>query len=351
MLKLYRLSVPLLTVNLLSEVFLLRLSYLAAWCYFDSFVPCNTAMSLKVKELSKIYGNQHAVRGVSFEIPEGQIVGFLGPNGAGKSTTMKILTGFIPASAGQAWVCGLDVSIDPIAARKMIGYLPEHNPLYLDMYVAEFLSFAGSLYGLRARQLKDRVKEMIHLCGLSAEQHKRIEALSKGYRQRVGIAQALIHDPAVLILDEPTSGLDPNQLIEIRKLIKEVSKAKTVLFSTHIMQEVQALCDRVILIDKGSIVADASLDDILHAGLQRASLLAEFSDTIDEHILTSVPGVLEVRHIAKGNYRLFFDRDKDIRSDLFRLAADKQLTLLGLRLEEQSLENVFASLTGKEAST
>jgi ABC-2 type transport system ATP-binding protein len=303
-------------------------------------------MSLKVKDLTKSYGSQQAVKDISFEIPQGQIVGFLGPNGAGKSTTMKMLTGFIPPDSGHAWVCGIDVGQSAKAARKKIGYLPEHNPLYLDMYVAEFLAFSGSLYGLRGSSLQQKVEEMISLCGLTPERHKRIEALSKGYRQRVGIAQALIHNPEVLILDEPTSGLDPNQLIEIRKLIKEVSKEKTVLFSTHIMQEVQALCDRVILINQGSIVADASLDEILHAGLQRASLLAEFADAVDINYFMNVIGVTEVQEISPAKYRLFFEQGKDIRPDLFRLAADKQLTLLGLRLEEQSLENVFAALTG-----
>ena len=303
-------------------------------------------MSLKVKDLTKSYGSQQAVKDISFEIPQGQIVGFLGPNGAGKSTTMKMLTGFIPPDSGHAWVCGIDVGQSAKAARKKIGYLPEHNPLYLDMYVAEFLAFSGSLYGLRRSSLQQKVEEMISLCGLTPERHKRIEALSKGYRQRVGIAQALIHNPEVLILDEPTSGLDPNQLIEIRKLIKEVSKEKTVLFSTHIMQEVQALCDRVILINQGSIVADASLDEILHAGLQRASLLAEFADAVDINYFMNVIGVTEVQEISPAKYRLFFEQGKDIRPDLFRLAADKQLTLLGLRLEEQSLENVFAALTG-----
>jgi ABC-2 type transport system ATP-binding protein len=304
-------------------------------------------MSLKVKDLTKVYGSQQAVKGISFEIPQGQIVGFLGPNGAGKSTTMKILSGFIPPGSGQAWVCGIEVNTDAIAARKKIGYLPEHNPLYLDMYVAEFLAFSGSLYGLKGQTLGKRVEEMISLCGLSPERHKRIEALSKGYRQRVGIAQALIHNPEVLILDEPTSGLDPNQLIEIRKLVKGVSKEKTVLFSTHIMQEVQALCDRVILIDQGSIVADAPLDEILHAGLQSASLIAEFDHAVDVNLFSSLTGVIEVQEMAAAKYRIFFEQDKDIRPDLFRLAADKNLTLLGLRLEAQSLENVFASLTGK----
>lgn len=306
-------------------------------------------MSLKVKELVKVYGAQEALKGISFEIPQGQIVGFLGPNGAGKSTTMKIVTGFLPATSGEAWVCDKALRTDTLSIRRLIGYLPEHNPLYLDMYVAEFLQFSGSLYGLRGKVLNNRVEEMIALCGLSPERHKRIEALSKGYRQRVGIAQALIHNPPVLILDEPTSGLDPNQLIEIRKLIKAVAVDKTVLFSTHIMQEVQALCDRVIMINQGSIVADASLQELLKSGIEQHSLLAEFSAAVDLNLLRAIPHVLEVQALDRNAYRIFFAQTQDVRPALFQLAAAQQLTLLGLRLEEQSLENVFAQLTRKKA--
>ncbi|MFB0909245.1 MAG: ATP-binding cassette domain-containing protein, partial [Spirosomataceae bacterium] len=208
-------------------------------------------MSITVQNLTKIYGTQRAIDSLNFTIKKGEIVGFLGPNGAGKSTTMKIITGFLSATEGSAEVEGLSVTEQPIEVKKRIGYLPEHNPLYVDMYVREFLNFMGSLYGIESKQLKNRVAEIIELVGLSVEQHKKIGQLSKGYRQRVGLAHALIHNPEVLILDEPTTGLDPNQLVEIRNLIKSIGKEKTVILSTHIMQEVEALCERVIIINKG----------------------------------------------------------------------------------------------------
>jgi ABC-2 type transport system ATP-binding protein len=219
-------------------------------------------MSIKIQNLSKVYGSQKAVDNISFEINKGEIVGFLGPNGAGKSTTMKILTGYIPDTEGTAEVNGFDVKTNPMQVKQTIGYLPEHNPLYLDMYVREFLEFVGSMYGLSGKNLKNRIDEVIELVGLSIEKHKKIGQLSKGYRQRVGIAQALIHDPEVLILDEPTTGLDPNQLVEIRNLIKQIGQNKTVVFSTHIMQEVEAICDRVVIINRGKIVADGNLNEL-----------------------------------------------------------------------------------------
>lgn len=223
-------------------------------------------MSIKVQNLSKVYGTQKAVDNISFEVNKGEIIGFLGPNGAGKSTTMKILTGYIPATDGTAEVNGFDVKTSPMQVKRNIGYLPEHNPLYLDMYVKEFLAFAGSLYGLKGRALKIKIDETIEKVGLGLEKHKKIGQLSKGYRQRVGLAQALIHNPDVLILDEPTTGLDPNQLVEIRDLIKNVGKDKTVIFSTHIMQEVEAICDRVIIINRGKIVTDSTLSDLKKGG-------------------------------------------------------------------------------------
>jgi ABC-2 type transport system ATP-binding protein len=223
-------------------------------------------MSIKVQNLSKVYGTQRAVDNISFEVNKGEIIGFLGPNGAGKSTTMKILTGYIPATEGTAEVNGFDVKTDPMKVKAIIGYLPEHNPLYLDMYVKEFLDFAGSLYGLKGRTLQIKIDETIERVGLGLEKHKKIGQLSKGYRQRVGLAQALIHNPDVLILDEPTTGLDPNQLIEIRDLIKNVGKDKTVIFSTHIMQEVEAICDRVVIINRGKIVADSTLSNLKKGG-------------------------------------------------------------------------------------
>lgn len=223
-------------------------------------------MSILIQNLTKIYGTQRAIDSLSFTIKKGEIVGFLGPNGAGKSTTMKIITGFLAATEGEVLVEGMDVVQQPIAVKKRIGYLPEHNPLYVDMYVREFLEFMGSLYGMSGRNLKSRIAEVIEMVGLGIEQHKKIGQLSKGYRQRVGLAHALIHDPEVLILDEPTTGLDPNQLAEIRQLIKTIGKSKTVVLSTHIMQEVEAICERVIIIDKGKIVADSSVAEILAEG-------------------------------------------------------------------------------------
>ena len=223
-------------------------------------------MSIKIQNLSKVYGTQRAVDDISFEVTKGEIVGFLGPNGAGKSTTMKILTGYVPATDGSAEVNGFDVKISPMQVKSSIGYLPEHNPLYLDMYVREFLEFTGSLYSLKGKTLQIKVAETIEMVGLGLEKHKKIGQLSKGYRQRVGLAQALIHNPDVLILDEPTTGLDPNQLVEIRDLIKSVGKNKTVIFSTHIMQEVEAICDRVVIINRGKIVANGTLSELKQGG-------------------------------------------------------------------------------------
>ena len=223
-------------------------------------------MSIQVTNLIKVYGSQRAVDGISFTLRPGEIVGFLGPNGAGKSTTMKILTGYLKPSAGTARVADFDVTEQPMQSRRSIGYLPEHNPLYMDMYVREFLSFSGKLYGMSGDVLKSRVNEMVSLCGLEVEKHKKIGQLSKGYRQRVGLAQSFLHDPSVLILDEPTTGLDPNQILEIRELIRMAGKNKTVLFSTHIMQEVEALCDRVIIINKGKVVNDSSLEKLRESG-------------------------------------------------------------------------------------
>jgi ABC-2 type transport system ATP-binding protein len=219
-------------------------------------------MSIIVRNLTKVYGSRPAVNNISFSVAPGEVVGFLGPNGAGKSTTMKIMTGYLPPTGGSITVCDQEVS-NQKSVRRLIGYLPEHNPLYLDMYVHEFLNFIGKVYGLRGADLKQKVTETVERCGLTIEQNKKIEMLSKGYRQRVGLAQALLHDPQVLILDEPTTGLDPNQIVEIRQLIKSISANKTVLFSTHIMQEVQALCNRAVIINQGEVVADDTIDNLL----------------------------------------------------------------------------------------
>lgn len=308
-------------------------------------------MSLWVKDLSKIYGQQKAVDNISFELRTGEIVGFLGPNGAGKSTTMKIATGYLPPTSGSVSVGEYDVVAQAMEVKRITGYLPEHNPLYHDLYIHEYLAFIGNLYGMKGAFLRQRVREMVDRCGLGPEQNKRIEALSKGYRQRVGLAQALIHDPQVLILDEPTTGLDPNQLVDIRKLIKEMSVNKTVIFSTHIMQEVQALCDRVLVINKGQLVADSNLDSLLRMNDQKITLVAEFSGDIDIDGLIALPGVESVAHEGVGIYRITAANNSDVRPEVFRMAADKNLSLVGLRQEENSLEAIFRTLTQAEPVT
>ena len=305
-------------------------------------------MSLQLKNLTKIYGEQVAVNEVSFDIRQGEIVGFLGPNGAGKSTTMKIATGFLPPTSGEAWVGGFNVVEEPMKVKQITGYLAEQNPMYLDLYVHEYLAFIGRLYGLRGKGLADRVKEIVALCGLTPEQNKKIEALSKGYRQRVGLAQALIHDPKVLILDEPTSGLDPNQLVEIRRLIKTISEQKTVLFSTHIMQEVQALCDRVIIINKGNIVADNKLDQILNSHRNAEVIVVQFSTSVDLEKMKAISGIREIVSMDNFTYKVISSGTGDLRPEIFRFAADHNLSLIGLRQEENSLENIFRELTRLE---
>ncbi len=304
-------------------------------------------MSLRVTHLTKRYNTQKAVDDISFEIETGAIVGFLGPNGAGKSTTMKIATTYLPPTDGVVMVDNWDVTVNPMEVKKIIGYLPEHNPLYTDMYVHEYLRFIGGLYGLSGKRLANRVGEMIEQCGLTREQNKKIEMLSKGYRQRVGLAQALIHDPSVLILDEPTSGLDPNQLVEIRKLIRDISTNKTVLFSTHIMQEVQALCDRVIVINKGKIVADDTLQKLLSHSIGGKVVRVEFEQPVSHEALASIAGVVRVEVLTETSFTLESDGTMDIRPELFRFASEKNISLVGLKLEEHSLENIFRSLTNE----
>jgi ABC-2 type transport system ATP-binding protein len=307
-------------------------------------------MSLIVQNLSKHYGPQKAVDDISFTVEKGGIVGFLGPNGAGKSTTMKIATAYLAPSSGTVGVNGIDVQTNPLEAKNIIGYLPEHNPMYLDLYVHEYLEFVAGIYGISRKRRKSRIAEMIELCGLTHEQNKKIESLSKGYRQRVGLAQALIHDPSVLILDEPTTGLDPNQILEIRNVIREISSNKTVIFSTHILQEVQALCDRVIVINKGKIVANDSLKNLMSRKSTSMLLVVDFEKEIDVAVLASLPGVLEVmkedvKNAPMHRYRIVVRTGSDVRAEIFRLAADRNLSLVGLKQEEESLENIFRELT------
>ena len=299
-------------------------------------------MSIVVKNVTKLYGEQKALNDVSFEIKKGQVVGFLGPNGAGKSTMMKIITCFIPQTSGQIKVCDYDVTEQPIDVKRMVGYLPEHNPLYLDMYVKEYLDFTAGVYKVADR--KSRITEMIDMVGLGVEQNKKIGALSKGYRQRVGLAQAMIHDPEVLILDEPTTGLDPNQLEEIRSLIKEIGKEKTIMLSTHIMQEVEAICDKTIIINKGTIVANDTTAGLQKTNQQGIVLTVEFDQKVSDAELTKIKGVIRVAQ-QSGNKMVVEIADDKVRNDLFQFALQKEITILTMQRETQSLENVFKQLT------
>ncbi len=298
-------------------------------------------MSIEVTNLSKFYGEQAAVRDISFSVAKGEIVGFLGPNGAGKSTTMKIITGFIPSSSGEVKVCGLPVDVDSLDTRQIIGYLPEHNPLYLDMYVKEYLEFVAKIY--KMSNVRDRVSDMVKSVGLEVEQNKKIGALSKGYRQRVGLAQAIIHDPKVLILDEPTSGLDPNQLAEIRELIKNIGKEKTVMLSTHIMQEVEAICDRVIIIKEGQIVANDKAS-ILQIRTNSQTVYAEFEGEVSKSILTKIKQVKKVEKIDTG-WLIEGNGEEDLRKIIAQFAQQNNILVLTLRVEEKTLEEVFKELT------
>lgn len=296
-------------------------------------------MSIEVEHISKTYGNQKALNAVSFKVNKGEIVGFLGPNGAGKSTMMKILTTYIEASDGVAKVSNFDVKSASKEVQKRVGYLPEHNPLYLDMYVKEYLSFNAGVYKVE----KSRIDEVIALTGLTPEAHKTIGQLSKGYRQRVGLANALLHNPEVLILDEPTTGLDPNQLIDIRYLITSLGKEKTVFLSTHIMQEVEAMCDRVIIINKGEIVADKTLKDLRDEKVQ--TVIVEFDYRVEEAFLLKLPKVTKVENTFDFIYEITFSTTEDMRSHVFDFAHDNQLKILQLNQKNASLESLFRDLT------
>ena len=300
-------------------------------------------MSVIVNNVTKIYGQQNALDAVSFVVDPGHIVGFLGPNGAGKSTMMKIITCFIPQSSGSFSVCGYDVIEQPIDVKKQVGYLPEHNPLYVDMYVKEYLQFVGGIY--HVKNIKERVKEMIDIVGLGIEQNKKIGALSKGYRQRVGLAQAMIHDPKVLILDEPTTGLDPNQLEEIRTLIKNIGKEKTIMLSTHIMQEVEAICDKTIIINHGKIVANESTKNLKSNSSKNIVLTVEFDKTVALKEIQAIDGVLQVKKKPDAEIWLIEIISDAVRNHIFQFAMNKEVVVLSLQKENESLESIFKKLT------
>lgn len=299
-------------------------------------------MSIAVSSVSKLYGEQRALDNVSFNVGANEVVGFLGPNGAGKSTMMKIITCFIPPSEGRVEVCGHDTGTHSLEVRRQVGYLPESNPLYHDMYVKEYLAFVAGIYGIA--DVKKRIADMIEATGLGVEQHKRIGQLSKGYKQRVGLAQAMLHDPKVLILDEPTSGLDPNQLIGIRQLIKELGKEKTVLFSSHIMQEVEAICDRIIIIDRGRIVTDRKASEISGV-LGGQTVLVEFGAEVSVQDLRAIPGVTDARKLENSVYSIIGNGDDDLRRSVAQWAQQNDHLVLSMRVEEERLESVFQRLT------
>jgi len=300
-------------------------------------------VSITVKNLSKNYGSQKAVDGISFTVDKAEIVGFLGPNGAGKSTTMKMITGYLEADAGNIEVCGLPVQENSIETNKKIGYLPEANPLYPDMYVREYLQFVANVHQIK--NSKQVIEEVIRTVGLTPESNKKIGQLSKGYKQRVGLAAALVHDPEVLILDEPTSGLDPNQIVEIREVIKKLGQHKTVLFSSHIMQEVEAICDRVIIINKGNIVADDKLQNLQRASKDNQYVTVEFKEKIDIEILKKLTAVIEVKNIQYSIFNIQCGDADSVRKQLLQLSIDHNLNIVSLQSETQNLESVFKSLT------
>jgi ABC-2 type transport system ATP-binding protein len=301
-------------------------------------------VSIRVENLSKIYGQQKAVNNLSFKVNSGEIIGFLGPNGAGKTTTMKILTCFIPPTFGKAFINDLDVEENSIEVRRQIGYLPEHNPLYMDMYVKEFLSFVASTYQIK--DINKRVKEMIELTGLQIEQKKKIGQLSKGYRQRVGLAQAMIHNPSVLILDEPTSGLDPNQIIEIRNLIKTIGQDKTVMLSTHIMQEVEAMCNRVMIINKGNIVADGHPTELKQSFKKQLELIVAFGSSLNDHQIQELNTFGKIKKIDDSSFVIHSPMDEtQLKKEIFNFAVAHQNTISEMKVNESTLEDLFKNVT------
>lgn len=307
-------------------------------------------MSIQVSNLTKIYGQQKAINNISFKIDKAEIVGFLGPNGAGKSTTMKIITGYLEADNGNAFVSGLNVQSDKLETKKKIGYLPEGNPLYYEMYVREYLEFIANVHQIK--NIKSRIEEVITLTGLTVESKKKIGQLSKGYKQRVGLAAALIHDPEVLILDEPTSGLDPNQIVEIRDVIKNLGKNKTVLFSSHILQEVEAICDRIIIINKGNIVADDQLSNLQKANKNSHAVIVQFKEAVEPELLNSISEVDKIEQLQTNNlptgqagYKLQTTNPESVRKQLLELSLQHNLNIVSLQSESYSLEEVFRDLT------
>ena len=302
-------------------------------------------MTVETRNITKLFGKQKALNKVSFQINKGELVGFLGPNGAGKSTMMKIITGYLPFNSGEVFINDQKISVDNLEIRKSIGYLPEQNPLYTELYIKEFLEITAGFYKLNNK--KQRIAEIIELTGLGDEQHKKIQALSKGYRQRVGLAQALIHDPSILILDEPTTGLDPNQLEQIRELIREIGKEKTVILSSHIMQEVEAICNRVIIINKGEIVADGDIAKIKSGNLNKNQIvLTEFNSNVNQEQIQNIAGISNA--VFKNNiWEIESEIEQDIRPLIFQFAVENKLTLLTLQEKQQNLENVFQELTRK----
>jgi ABC-2 type transport system ATP-binding protein len=300
-------------------------------------------MSIIVDSVVKTYGKQNALNNVSFKVKSGEIVGLLGPNGAGKSTMMKIITRYLPPTSGEASVCNFDVLEQSLEVRKKVGYLPESNPLYLEMYVKEFLTFIAGIHKIKNKNA--RVKEMIDITGLQIEQNKKIAALSKGYRQRVGLAQAMIHNPEVLILDEPTSGLDPNQIIEIRNLIKSIGKEKTVMLSTHIMQEVEAICNRAIIINRGIIVADDQTSNLSKLSSSQNVIIVEFENKIEEKKLKEIYKISKVVNVKGNVWELYFEGDSDPRHDIIPIAMKNSLIVLSLQKKELSIQDVFQKLT------
>jgi ABC-2 type transport system ATP-binding protein len=301
-------------------------------------------MSIRVEKITKLFGEQKALENVNFEIEKGEIVGFLGPNGAGKSTMMKIITGFIPQTSGKVFVNEFDIDKNSLEIRRLIGYLPEHNPLYLEMYVKEYLEFIAGVYKLK--NTRKKINDIIEKTGLGIEQHKKIGSLSKGYRQRVGLAQAIIHNPQVLILDEPTTGLDPNQIIEIRNLISELGKEKTVMLSTHIMQEVEAICQKTIIINKGKIIANDKTSNIQqYTNNNQQTILVEFDKEISKTLFSQISEIEKVEYYKNNCWLIQSITNKDIRTNIFNFAVKNGLTVLSMQSKEKSLEEVFQELT------